>query len=158
MVCLTGSSTCIISILRLQSLYAISKASDVTWENPLAAIWSVAEVDIGILCSCLPTLKGCVTRFFPTLFNSSDRSRSGAEPVEMPFRSLSSRKASGVKLSEGREQREVQRPEKTHSHRNINVVTVLEQEVEHDRRDDESSAMESDSVRRLVRQGSYHGI
>ncbi|TKA57293.1 hypothetical protein B0A55_11541 [Friedmanniomyces simplex] len=37
-----GGFTCIVSILRLQSLYVISKATDVSWNNPLAAIWSHA--------------------------------------------------------------------------------------------------------------------
>lgn len=63
--------TCIISILRLSALYAISKSSDISWDNPLAAIWSSLEVNVGILCSCIPTLKGCITRYFPTLFSSS---------------------------------------------------------------------------------------
>ena len=44
-----GGITCLISILRLQSLYVISKSNDVTWDNPLAAIWSSLEVNIGIM-------------------------------------------------------------------------------------------------------------
>jgi hypothetical protein len=62
---LTMPSTCIISILRLQSIYVVSISPDITWENPLAAIWSSSECNFGIICSCLPTLKGCVTRFYP---------------------------------------------------------------------------------------------
>jgi hypothetical protein len=27
------------------------------------------EVNIGILCSCLPTLKGCITKYFPRILN-----------------------------------------------------------------------------------------
>lgn len=46
-----GGITCIISILRLQSLYVISKSTDVSWDNPLAAIWSSMEVNVGIICS-----------------------------------------------------------------------------------------------------------
>ncbi|EMC96856.1 hypothetical protein BAUCODRAFT_41690, partial [Baudoinia panamericana UAMH 10762] len=63
-----GGFTCIVSILRLYSLYVISATTDISWNNPLAAIWSSVEINTGILCSCLPTLKGCVTRFFPNLF------------------------------------------------------------------------------------------
>lgn len=63
-------STCVVSILRLQSLYVISKAKDVTWENPLAAIWSSVEINTGILCSCLPTLRSYVSRLFPRLFGT----------------------------------------------------------------------------------------
>ena len=74
-----GGVVCLISVLRLSSLYAISVSTDVSWDNPLAAIWSSCEVNVGILCSCLPTLKGCVTRYFPRLFNSSGGSRPTGE-------------------------------------------------------------------------------
>jgi hypothetical protein len=66
-----GGFTCIISILRLQSLLVFLHNSDISWHNPLAAIWSSLEVNIGILCSCLPTLKAMVSRYFPRAFNSS---------------------------------------------------------------------------------------
>ena len=72
---LTVTSTCIISILRLQSLYAVSHTDDISWNNPLAAIWSSTEVNVGILCSCLPTLKGSITRIFPRLFSSGSSSQ-----------------------------------------------------------------------------------
>lgn len=80
-----GGITCVISILRLSALYAISKSSDVSWDNPLAAIWSSLEVNVGILCSCLPTLKGLVTRYFPSLFsNRSWGSRGGGSRHHTP--------------------------------------------------------------------------
>ncbi|KAK3718219.1 hypothetical protein LTR37_005334 [Vermiconidia calcicola] len=65
-----GGFTCIVSILRLQSIYVVSQTKDITWNNPLAAIWSSTEVNVGIICSCLPTLKGCVKQIFPALFSS----------------------------------------------------------------------------------------
>jgi hypothetical protein len=48
----------------------ISKAKDITWQNPLAAIWSSVECNTGILCSCLPTLRSCVSRLFPKLLGT----------------------------------------------------------------------------------------
>ena len=48
----------------------VSKATDVSWNNPLAAIWSSVEINTGILCSCLPTLKACVSRYFPRMFST----------------------------------------------------------------------------------------
>ncbi|GIZ37458.1 hypothetical protein CKM354_000090300 [Cercospora kikuchii] len=62
-----GGMTCVISILRLPSLYNISQSKDVSWDNPSAAIWSSMELYGGIICSCLPTLKGLVSRIFPLL-------------------------------------------------------------------------------------------
>lgn len=36
----------------------------------MASIWSCLEVNTAIICSCLPTLKACVSRFFPQFFTS----------------------------------------------------------------------------------------
>lgn len=66
-----GGFTCLISILRLESLITFLHTTDISWNNPLAAIWSSVEVNTGILCSCIPTLKALVTRLFPRVFNSS---------------------------------------------------------------------------------------
>jgi hypothetical protein len=71
-----GGITCIVSLLRLQSLYAVSVSKDISWDNPMAALWSNLEVQIGIICSCLPTLKSSLTRFFPRIFASSSRGAS----------------------------------------------------------------------------------
>ena len=62
----------------------ISKAEDVTWENPLAAIWSNVEVNTGILCSCLPTLRSIVTRVFPRLLGTFRSAGSGDEAKQGP--------------------------------------------------------------------------
>jgi len=71
-----GGITCIVSLLRLQSLYAVSVSKDISWDNPMAALWSNLEVQIGIICSCLPTLKSSLTRIFPRIFASSSRGAS----------------------------------------------------------------------------------
>ncbi|GIZ40965.1 hypothetical protein CKM354_000428500 [Cercospora kikuchii] len=62
-----GGFTCIISILRLQSLYVIANAEDVSWENPLAAIWSAVEMNTAIIASCGPTIR----RLFPALLKAT---------------------------------------------------------------------------------------
>ena len=71
-----GGFTCIISILRLQSLLVFLQTTDISYHNPLAALWSSLEVNTGILCSCIPTLKAMVTRYFPRAFGSSYNLRS----------------------------------------------------------------------------------
>ncbi|PIA92171.1 hypothetical protein CB0940_09437 [Cercospora beticola] len=80
-----GGVVCIISIMRLSALYAISVSNDVSWDNPLAAIWSSLEVNVGIVCSCIPTLKGCITRYFPRLFSSV---HGGSRPSGADFAGL----------------------------------------------------------------------
>lgn len=74
---LLGGITCIVSLLRLQSLYAVSVSNDISWDNPLAAMWSNLEVNIGIICSCLPTLKTCIVRVFPSIFSGRGTGSNG---------------------------------------------------------------------------------
>ncbi|KAF1832247.1 hypothetical protein BDW02DRAFT_555181 [Decorospora gaudefroyi] len=69
-----GGSVCIVSILRLQSLVQISNSKDPTYDNTPAATWSAVEVNVGIICSCLPLLRPLLTRWLPTAFPSRRRS------------------------------------------------------------------------------------
>ncbi|KAK0337115.1 hypothetical protein LTR91_006437 [Friedmanniomyces endolithicus] len=70
-----GGFTCIVSILRLESIYAASHSlKDTSYNSSLAALWSSLEVNTGILCSSLPTLKTLLSRLFPQIFTSYHRS------------------------------------------------------------------------------------
>ena len=62
------NSTVVISILRLRSLYLVSVSTDVTWDNVGAATWSTVEVNVSIICACLPALKPLIRWVFPRLF------------------------------------------------------------------------------------------
>ena len=53
----SAHSVCIVSILRLHTLVAISNSTDQSYDNPAAATWSSIEVNVGIICSCLPLLR-----------------------------------------------------------------------------------------------------
>lgn len=68
-------SVCIVSILRLQSLVAISNSSDQTYDNPPAATWSSVETNVGIICACLPLLRPLLAKYFPRAFPSRHRSQ-----------------------------------------------------------------------------------
>ncbi|KXT12450.1 hypothetical protein AC579_7374 [Pseudocercospora musae] len=61
-----GGVVCIISILRLYALYVLWNSKDVSYDNGMAAIWSNLECNVGIICSCLPTLR-CL---FPKIFRN----------------------------------------------------------------------------------------
>jgi hypothetical protein len=56
---------CIISILRLHTLKVAVETTDPTWDDEAAATWSILELNTGIVCSCMPTLKPLVTRIIP---------------------------------------------------------------------------------------------
>jgi len=88
---LTPRSTCIVSVLRLVWLYPISITKDVTYESPLSALWSNVELNVGILCSCVPTLRSCMTRLFPSLFSPTASSH-GTQHETKPDASASETK------------------------------------------------------------------
>lgn len=48
-----------------------------TWDNGPAAYWSSVEVNVGIICACLPTLKAFMSRFFPKLLGVNSSSNNG---------------------------------------------------------------------------------
>jgi hypothetical protein len=68
-------SGCITSILRLHSLYIVSRSTDITWDNVGAATWSSVELNVGIVCACLPSLRPIIGLIWPR-FNRSTQSRS----------------------------------------------------------------------------------
>ncbi|KAH6633404.1 hypothetical protein C7974DRAFT_392717 [Boeremia exigua] len=68
-----GGFVCIVSILRLQSLVAISNSTDQSYDNPAAATWSSVEANVGIICSCLPLLRPLMTKWLPGVFSSHRR-------------------------------------------------------------------------------------
>ena len=73
-------SACIVSAIRLYSLYNVAvRSTDTTWGNVGAAIWSSIEVNVGIICACLPTMKALVSRALPRLLHSTPSDR-----VELP--------------------------------------------------------------------------
>ncbi|CAN9079907.1 unnamed protein product [Alternaria alternata] len=69
-----GGFVCLVSILRLQSLVAISNSADPSYDNPPAATWSSVESNVGIICACLPLLRPLITKWLPRAFPSRHRS------------------------------------------------------------------------------------
>lgn len=119
--------------------------------------------DIGILCSSLPTLKGLVSHVFPKSFTSHQRSAiSGAK-----YGSRNRKELGGLSDNDFGNQlsgnpRAIQRSEigrgrqssddmemagLASSHKNIHVVTMVQQEVE---RNQDEARSEHGSTRNLV--------
>lgn len=63
----TDFSVTVVSILRLHSLVYLAASDNPTWDQWTTALWSVIEVNIGIICTCLPTLRLLLLRIFPGL-------------------------------------------------------------------------------------------
>lgn len=84
-------SVCIVSILRLQSLVAISNSTDQSYDNPAAATWSSVETNVGIICSCLPLLRPLMTKCLPGVFSSHRRNTHSTPHIYPTIGSVRSR-------------------------------------------------------------------
>ena len=72
-----GTFVTVVSILRLQSLMKYASSTNVTWDNTSVAIWSTIELNVGMICTSLPTLRLLAVQVWPVLKGSTIRSRFG---------------------------------------------------------------------------------
>ncbi|KAF2802468.1 uncharacterized protein BDZ99DRAFT_337144, partial [Mytilinidion resinicola] len=63
-----GSFACIISIVRLVTMLPSLHSIDFTRYKVQVAGWAEVEINTGIICACLPTLKPLLNTVFPTHF------------------------------------------------------------------------------------------
>ncbi|CCD43540.1 hypothetical protein ACHAPC_008055 [Botrytis cinerea] len=68
-----GSFVCVVSIIRLKSLYVLLKGSDLTVDTVDALTWCVIELNLSIVGGCAPTLRPFMRKYFPRVLGSSGR-------------------------------------------------------------------------------------
>ncbi|EXJ88217.1 hypothetical protein A1O1_05147 [Capronia coronata CBS 617.96] len=61
---LLGAFVCVASIIRI---FAVYRATAHNHTDPAIAIWSAVEVNIGIICACLPSLRHPITQYWPRI-------------------------------------------------------------------------------------------
>jgi hypothetical protein len=64
-------SVTVVSMLRLQSLVHFSNSTNPTWDQWDVANWSTIEINAGIMCACMPAIRGILVRVFPHILGSS---------------------------------------------------------------------------------------
>ncbi|KIV81131.1 hypothetical protein PV11_08576 [Exophiala sideris] len=98
-----GGFGCVTSMLRLQKLYVLTKSRDPTYDLLEAILWSSIEVNTGIVCACLPTLKPVVNWIFPKLLGNNSRHRS-RQRSQQQTPSILAGKVGGERTSDATEQ------------------------------------------------------
>ncbi|OTA02373.1 PTH11-like G-protein-coupled receptor [Trichoderma parareesei] len=68
---LTGVIATVVSILRLQSLVHFANSTNPTWDHWNVAWWSTMEVNISIICTCLPSVRLILAHLCPRMVGSS---------------------------------------------------------------------------------------
>ncbi|RDW80331.1 hypothetical protein BP5796_05029 [Coleophoma crateriformis] len=74
-----GAFVTVVSILRLQSLVALSNSQNPTWDYIPIGYWSTIEINVGIICSCMPSFRLLLVRLFPTYMGAHDKSKTGSD-------------------------------------------------------------------------------
>ncbi|KAH6649547.1 hypothetical protein F5144DRAFT_553367 [Chaetomium tenue] len=69
-----GGSACIISAIRLHTLYPSGTSLDPTWDKIPSAIYGLVEVNVGISCASVVTLRPLVHRWRGALSDEADNS------------------------------------------------------------------------------------
>ncbi|KAF2019882.1 hypothetical protein BU24DRAFT_419482 [Aaosphaeria arxii CBS 175.79] len=67
-----GFFVTIVSALRLQSLIHFGKSMNPTWDQWDVINWSTIEINVGIMCACMPAMRVILVRFFPKVFGTTD--------------------------------------------------------------------------------------
>ncbi|CAG8949283.1 hypothetical protein HYFRA_00004908 [Hymenoscyphus fraxineus] len=65
-----GLFVTIVSCLRLKSLVKFTYSDNPTWDNFDVGLWSTIEINVGIFCACMPSLR-LLVRIFPRISGSS---------------------------------------------------------------------------------------
>lgn len=66
-VCLTfllGLFVTVVSGIRLQQVYVNSNSTNPTWDLTPIAVWSQAEMNIGVICACMPCFAKLIRQFW----------------------------------------------------------------------------------------------
>ncbi|KAF4307534.1 hypothetical protein GTA08_BOTSDO03810 [Botryosphaeria dothidea] len=72
---LVGGFVTVVSVLRLETLFHFSNSANFTWESAPFGYWSTVEMDVGIICACMPAVQALLKRIWPTVFGSTAGSK-----------------------------------------------------------------------------------
>lgn len=51
-----------------------ANTTDMTWDYLEASLWSVIECQVGIICTCMPSIRLGLSRLFPKIMGSTNQS------------------------------------------------------------------------------------
>ncbi|OLN81844.1 hypothetical protein CCHL11_06972 [Colletotrichum chlorophyti] len=88
-----GTFVTVVSILRLQTLVAFATSHNPTWDQFAVAAWSTVEINVGIMCACMPSMRVILVHFFPKFLATTQRSTS--TPARYKYYYHSSQKSGG---------------------------------------------------------------
>ncbi|KAJ9604842.1 hypothetical protein H2200_010957 [Cladophialophora chaetospira] len=76
----TGAFVVVVSCLRLDTLFAFAKSQNLTWDTTPFGYWSCIEMDVGVICACMPAMYSLFKHFFPQAFDGTGLRKSKSTP------------------------------------------------------------------------------
>lgn len=70
-----GIFVIVISVIRLESLIHFSNTQNITWDYVDAGLWSLIEIDVSIVCGCMPAHRMLIAKFWPRITSTFASSR-----------------------------------------------------------------------------------
>jgi hypothetical protein len=67
----------VISIIRLTQIFAFLTTTDFTWLTTTTQTWTMLELNISIICACMPCAKPLLKRHLPALLGLTSTHKSG---------------------------------------------------------------------------------
>ncbi|KAK0721237.1 hypothetical protein B0T21DRAFT_386173 [Apiosordaria backusii] len=65
---MAGGFVCAVSTMRMVTAWTGANQTDISWHYVKNLIWCIVEMDVGLVCACLPSLRAFCKRFFPNMF------------------------------------------------------------------------------------------
>ncbi|KAL4733771.1 hypothetical protein BDV11DRAFT_209946 [Aspergillus similis] len=72
-----GLVVTVISVLRLVETVGFNDTANPTKDFVPVGVWSLLEIDVGIMCSCMPGIRALTKRLYTTLFRNKGQAGSG---------------------------------------------------------------------------------
>ncbi|KAH7066522.1 hypothetical protein FB567DRAFT_616205 [Paraphoma chrysanthemicola] len=66
-----GLFVTIVAIIRITTLVRFATTPNISWDYVDSAMWALVELQVGIICLCMPSLRLGLSRLFPSIMGSS---------------------------------------------------------------------------------------
>ncbi|PLN83887.1 integral membrane protein [Aspergillus taichungensis] len=65
-----GSFACVVAIVRIVTMLPFGHSNDLTWYKVTIAKWCMVEINVCIICACLPAMRPLFAKAFPGVFST----------------------------------------------------------------------------------------
>jgi hypothetical protein len=70
-----GIFVIVVSVIRLYSLIHFANTENITWNYVDAGMWSLIEIDVSIVCGCMPAFRLLIAKMWPKIRSTLDASK-----------------------------------------------------------------------------------